>query len=95
MTENQTQDTTLNCSDCHQPFVFSAGEQAFFAERQLTPPKRCKNCRKMRKDAKENGGGNYAAPSFTPEPFPSEEPYRPGGGGRKKHKGSRRARDDY
>jgi len=29
-------DKTLVCQDCNQEFVFSASEQAFFAERQFS-----------------------------------------------------------
>jgi len=50
------EDKELTCSDCNQPFTFSGGEQRFFAERQFTPPKRCKPCRDQRK-ARRNGGG--------------------------------------
>jgi CxxC-x17-CxxC domain-containing protein len=40
------EDKTLSCRDCHQPFIFSAGEQEFFASKDLqNEPKRCPNCR--------------------------------------------------
>jgi CxxC-x17-CxxC domain-containing protein len=33
------------CRECHATFVFSAGEQAFFARRGLRePPRRCRRC---------------------------------------------------
>jgi len=35
------QDKTLSCADCNQEFVFTASEQAFFAERQFSEPRRC------------------------------------------------------
>jgi CxxC-x17-CxxC domain-containing protein len=39
-------DKKLQCADCSQDFIFSAGEQQFFALRQLVnEPKRCPNCR--------------------------------------------------
>jgi CxxC-x17-CxxC domain-containing protein len=46
----QLEDKQLRCADCAQEFTFSAGEQQFFALRQLVnEPKRCANCRlKMR-----------------------------------------------
>jgi hypothetical protein len=38
-------DRELKCIDCGAEFVFTAGEQAFFHERQLTnDPKHCKQC---------------------------------------------------
>ncbi|MBA3858190.1 MAG: zinc-binding protein [Cyanobacteria bacterium PR.3.49] len=40
------EDKTLSCRDCLQAFVFSAGEQEFFALKNLVnPPARCPNCR--------------------------------------------------
>jgi CxxC-x17-CxxC domain-containing protein len=39
-------DKPLACCDCHMLFVFSAGEQEFFADKKLVnEPKRCPNCR--------------------------------------------------
>jgi len=50
-------DEVLVCVDCGKEFTFTAGEQAFYAEKGYTnKPKRCKACR----DAKKNGG---AAPA--------------------------------
>ena len=44
------QDETLICEDCGCEFVFTVGEQEFYAEKGLTnKPKRCTNCRKNRK----------------------------------------------
>lgn len=50
-------DQELSCKDCNNTFTFTAGEQQFFAERQFTPPVRCKPCRDIRKAQKEAGGG--------------------------------------
>ncbi len=46
---------TIQCDDCHQEFIFSVGEQAFFAERNFTPPKRCPECRAVRKANRQKG----------------------------------------
>lgn len=44
------QDITLICEECGREFVWTAGEQEFFAERGFTnQPKRCKECRDSRK----------------------------------------------
>ena len=44
------QDKTLKCKDCGQEFVFSAGEQEFYAEKGfVNEPQRCKACRDARK----------------------------------------------
>ena len=48
-------DKTLVCSDCGKEFVFTEGEQAFYAEKGFTnEPKRCKACRDKRKAEKNN-----------------------------------------
>ena len=42
-------DRVLKCVDCDGDFVFSAGEQLFFREKQLTnEPRHCKRCRVRR-----------------------------------------------
>ncbi|MDO5022528.1 MAG: zinc-ribbon domain containing protein [Eubacteriales bacterium] len=44
------EDKTLVCSDCGQEFVFTAGEQEFYAEKGFqNEPKRCKDCRQNNK----------------------------------------------
>lgn len=44
------EDKTLVCRECNQEFVFSAGEQEFYAERGFTnEPKCCRSCRQARK----------------------------------------------
>lgn len=43
-------DKTLVCSDCGAEFIFTAGEQEFYAGRGFTnEPRRCKECRDNRK----------------------------------------------
>jgi CxxC-x17-CxxC domain-containing protein len=42
-------DRTLKCVDCGNDFVFTAGEQLFFHDKQFkNDPKRCKNCKAKR-----------------------------------------------
>ncbi|CAN5194819.1 zinc-ribbon domain containing protein [soil metagenome] len=54
-------DITLNCSDCNSEFVFTAGEQAFYAEKGFTnQPRRCKNCRDSRKAGSSRGGAGMS-----------------------------------
>jgi len=51
------QDRELLCADCNKNFVFSAGEQEFYARKGFREtPKRCKPCRDNRK-ARRNGNG--------------------------------------
>ena len=48
---------TLICKDCGAEFVFSADEQAFYAEKGFeNEPQRCKSCRAARKSARGEGG---------------------------------------
>ncbi len=42
-------DVLIPCIDCKEDFVWTAGEQSFFRDKQLqNPPKRCKNCKKAK-----------------------------------------------
>ena len=46
------EDKTLKCKDCGNDFVFTAGEQEFYAEKGFAnEPQRCKDCRNARKNA--------------------------------------------
>ena len=54
------QDKTLVCKDCGADFVFTAGEQQFYAEKGFTnEPQRCPECRKARKQQRNNFNNNY------------------------------------
>ena len=42
-------DKTLNCVDCGSEFIWTAGEQLFFADKHFkNEPKRCKACKATR-----------------------------------------------
>ena len=42
-------DLSIPCIDCNHDFIWTAGEQAFFRDKQLqNPPKRCKDCKKAK-----------------------------------------------
>ena len=44
------EDEKLVCEDCGAEFIFTAGEQEFYAEKGLVnKPKRCPDCRKLRR----------------------------------------------
>jgi len=49
----QPSDQTITCADCGIAFVWTAGQQAFFREKQLSRPKRCKPCRVQKRLAYE------------------------------------------
>lgn len=56
------QDETLVCCDCNNEFVFSASEQAFYAEKGFqNKPRRCLACRVAKRNA-QNGGAPASAP---------------------------------
>ena len=62
----QFADRFLKCSDCGNEFVFTAGEQLFFYDKQFkNDPKRCKLCK-----AKRAGLGRSANPSATVAALP-------------------------
>jgi CxxC-x17-CxxC domain-containing protein len=49
------EDKTIKCVDCGNDFVFTAGEQEWYAEKGLTnEPKRCPDCRRAKKAQREN-----------------------------------------
>jgi CxxC-x17-CxxC domain-containing protein len=53
-------DKTLTCRDCGTQFVFTAGEQEFYAQKGFTnEPGRCPNCRQSRKQGGGRSGGGY------------------------------------
>jgi CxxC-x17-CxxC domain-containing protein len=54
------QDRVLKCIDCGTDFVFTAGEQQFYHEKEFrNEPKRCRACKTKRQTTggSERGGG--------------------------------------
>jgi CspA family cold shock protein len=79
------QDQTLPCDACGGEFVFRASEQAFFAEKAFSAPRRCMGARKAKKatgrteryDACPFGtqaSGDGARPAARPAPRPARAP---------------------
>ena len=57
-------DKTLTCSDCGMEFAFTEREQAFYAEKGFSEPRRCPSCRASRKAARGAGdSGGYGGGS--------------------------------
>lgn len=55
------QDKVLRCVDCGKDFIFTAGEQLFFHDKQFhNDPKRCKACK-----LKRGGGSSVRAETRT------------------------------
>lgn len=44
-------DITLDCIGCGTSFVFSVGEQQFYAQKGFMKPKRCKTCQARKREA--------------------------------------------
>ena len=50
------EDKTLVCKDCGKEFIFSAGEQEFYAEKGFeNEPARCRDCRDKRRRSRDGG----------------------------------------
>ena len=46
------EDKTLKCKECGADFIFTAGEQEFYAEKGFqNQPQRCRDCRNAKKNA--------------------------------------------
>ncbi len=51
MEESNYKDKTIKCVDCGTEFVFTARDQAFYAEKGFkNEPKRCRDCRNKKKN---------------------------------------------
>lgn len=60
--EDTFQDRILICSDCHGEFIFTAGEQLFFFDKQFkNDPKRCKPCKSRRSGLSSAAAGSGPA----------------------------------
>ena len=61
------EDKTLVCKECGNEFVFTAGEQEFYAEHGFqNEPQRCKPCRDARKNCSA-----WLPDSSSPLPVPA------------------------
>jgi CxxC-x17-CxxC domain-containing protein len=58
-------DKTLTCSDCGMEFAFTEREQAFYAEKGFTEPRRCGSCRASRKAARSGGDSGFGGGSYS------------------------------
>ena len=65
-------DQQIACVECGRTFVWSVGEQRYYAEHGLQPPKRCRDCRAHRRAAMQVG----MAPVLPKEPLPVPEELR-------------------
>src|SRR5271169_2221962 len=59
-------DRVLKCSECGAEFIFTGGEQMFFADKGFkNEPKRCKACKAKRAEGTGGGGGGSQIRSET------------------------------
>jgi len=57
------QDRVLKCIDCGTDFVFTAGEQQFYHEKEFrNEPKRCRPCKAKRQSGSSERGGDRGGP---------------------------------
>ncbi len=86
-------DKTLTCRDCGTQFVFTAGEQEFYAQKGFTnEPTRCPSCRQARKQSGggRSGGGYSDRDSYSSGGYSDRDSYGGGGyGGRRSSGGGR------
>jgi CxxC-x17-CxxC domain-containing protein len=65
-------DQTLVCRDCGREFIFTAGEQVFYAERGFVPPTRCVSCRATRRaERQQMGDAGQRQPSAPRQMYPA------------------------
>jgi CxxC-x17-CxxC domain-containing protein len=55
------QDKNMVCVDCHKSFVWTAGDQEFYATKGFTnAPKRCKECKATQGDRPSRGRSGFS-----------------------------------
>ena len=75
-------DKTITCRDCGMDFVFTSGEQEFYAQKGFTnEPTRCPSCRQQRKASGGGRSGGYGER----DSYGSRGGYSSGGGSREMH----------
>jgi len=79
-------DKTIACRDCGTDFVFTAGEQEFYAQKGFTnEPTRCPACRQSRKASGGGRGGGYGERDSYGSRGGGGGGYSSGGGTREMH----------
>jgi CxxC-x17-CxxC domain-containing protein len=78
-------DKTLTCRDCGSAFLFTVGEQEFYASKGFShEPTRCRECRAKRRASSESGysgGGSYSTGGYSSTSYGSS--YAASGGTRR------------
>ena len=72
------EDRTMVCKDCGAEFVFTAGEQEFYAEKGFqNEPTRCKECRQARKASRAANSGESFETTCAACGAPTRVPFIP------------------
>ena len=72
------EDRTMVCKDCGADFVFTAGEQEFYAEKGFqNEPTRCKECRQARKANRAANSGESFETTCAACGAPTRVPFIP------------------
>jgi CxxC-x17-CxxC domain-containing protein len=72
------EDRTMVCKDCGAEFVFTAGEQEFYAEKGFqNEPTRCKECRQARKANRAANSGESFETTCAACGAPTRVPFIP------------------
>jgi uncharacterized membrane protein YsdA (DUF1294 family) len=77
-------DEVITCADCGRLFIWTYAEQRFYKERKLSAPKRCPECRNLRRYEQAQGtapSGSQAlrdwTPPAAPQPAAAQRPPHP------------------
>ncbi len=75
-------DKTITCRDCGMDFVFTSGEQEFYAQKGFTnEPTRCPSCRQQRKASGGGRSGGYGSRDSYGGGYGDRDSYSGGRGG--------------
>ncbi|KPV50546.1 hypothetical protein SE17_26320, partial [Kouleothrix aurantiaca] len=75
-------DKTITCRDCGMDFVFTSGEQEFYAQKGFTnEPTRCPSCRQQRKASGGGRSGGYGSRDSYGGGYGDRDSYGGGRGG--------------
>ena len=77
MDDSNIGDLALSCVTCGATFVWTVGQQAYFRDKKLATPRRCKPCRLLRRQERDAA----IVTAFERAPMP-EAPERPARSGR-------------
>lgn len=65
-------DLLLTCIQCNEQFNFTEGEQQFYQSKGFQQPKRCLNCRRLKKQGNPQEQ-TFGKPAYQPERPPRND----------------------